>query len=430
MNKKLIDEIHALNPWLVNADKLQLISDPDYIERIQSSYLMQPEWDALWMILIGPRQSGKTTMGKHLCHQLIQEGRYKQLLYLNCDIKEIREWITGVSFIDEAKRFFNLDNFILFIDEVQRLESPGLILKAIYDLKLPHKLIASGSSQLEIKSKVQEHLTGRHIEVVVLPFSRQELPQNYSLESQLIFGDYPQIVQAKNKPFLLKQLYNTYINKDIIEILKIKKSDLVEKLIDLVAHSSGQLVNYQQLAADSKTSTPTVQHYLSILEKTYVLQAILPFVGNKRQELTSNPIYYFIDNGFRNQALDNFTYLHQRSDIGMLVENIVFQALLKYQTQYFKSFKIHYWRTKGGAEVDFVIYKNQDTIIPIEAKYRGFSQPKVTRGFRSFIESYQPKYGFIITKDYYDQQEVAGCLVEWLPVEDIQRCFQLFDRVL
>ena len=430
MNKKLLDEIRTLNPWIENTNKLNQISNQDYIERIQSNYLMLPEWDDLWMILIGPRQSGKTTMGKHLCYQLIKQGRYQQLLYLNCDIRELREWITGVSFIEEVKQHFNLDNFILFIDEVQRLESPGLILKAIYDLKLPHKLIASGSSQLEIKSKVQEHLTGRHIEVVVLPFSPQELPKNYYLESQLIFGCYPQIVQAKNKLFLLKQLYNAYINKDIIDILKIKKSDLVEKLIGLVAHSSGQLVNYQQLAGDCKTSTPTVQHYLSILEKTYVLQAILPFVGNKRQELTSNPIYYFVDNGFRNQALDNFSYLHQRSDIGMLIENIVFQALYKYQTQYFKSFKIHYWRTKGGAEVDFVIYKNQETIIPIQAKYRSFSQPKVTRGFRSFIETYQPKYGFIITKDYYDKQEISGCLIEWLPVEDIHRCFQLFDKIL
>ncbi len=430
MNKKLIDEIKALNPWLDNAPELQRISEPAYIERIQSGYLLEPEWDSLWLILIGPRQSGKTTMGKHLCYQLIQQGRYQQLVYLNCDISEIRQWITGVSFIDEVKRHFNLDNFILFIDEVQRLESPGLILKAIYDLKLPLKLIASGSSQLEIKSKVQEHLTGRHIEVVVLPFSHQELPQNYYLESQLIFGCYPQIVQATSKPILLKQLYNTYINKDIVEILKIKKSDLVEKLIGLVAHSSGQLVNYQQLAADCKSTIPTIQHYLSILEKTYVLQAIQPFVGNKRQELTSNPIYYFIDNGFRNQALDNFSYLHQRSDIGMLVENLVFQALLKYKTQYFKSFKIHYWRTKGGAEVDFVIYKNQETIIPIEAKYRSFSQPKVTRGFRSFIETYQPKYGFIITKDFYAKQDVAGCSIEWLPVEDIQRCFKLFEQVL
>ena len=429
MNKELINEIQGVNPWLEKKELLAEISSPHYVERQQFSFLMNSEWDELWLILVGPRQAGKTTLGKHICQQLVQQGRFPQLLYLNCDLLRIREWISGIVFLKEAREYFHLTNFILFIDEVQRLESPGLILKAIHDLKLPCKLIASGSSQLEIKSKVQEYLTGRHLEAVVLPFSEQEL-SHYYLEDQLLYGCYPQIVQAKNKTLLLQQLYNTYINKDIIEILKISKSDVMQKLLGLIAHSCGQLVNYQQLAVDCKVSAPTVQHYLSILEKTYVVQSIQPFVGNKRQELTSNLIYYFIDNGFRNKSLDNFSPLQQRSDLGLLVQNYIFQFLIKYQTQYFKSFKIYYWRTKGGAEVDFVIYKNDTNIVPIEVKHRSFTTPKITRGFRSFLESYQPKYGLIITKDYYDKKEVEGCLIEWVPLSDLKRCLLLFEKIL
>ena len=422
MNQNLIEEIKALNPWLEDKSALKQIVTEKYLPRIQANYLMRKEWDALWMILVGPRQSGKTTLGKHLCYQLIKEKRFNDLIYLNCDLSSIREWISGIAFLNQLQNYFNLKNYILFIDEVQRLESPGLLLKAIFDLNLPIKLIASGSSQLEIKSKVQEHLTGRHIEATILPFSQKELPKNYSFDNQLIFGNYPQIVASKSKNELLQQLYNVYINKDIIEILKLRNADLVEKLIGLIAHSSGQLVNFQQLATDTKSTVPTVQQYISILIKTYVLFEVRPFVGNKRQELTSNPVYYFIDNGFRNMGLNNFSNPEQRTDIGLLVENFILQSILKYRIQNFKDFKINYWRTKGGAEIDFIIQFDAENLIPIEVKYRNFNKPKITRAFRSFLETYQPKIGFIITKDYYAEEIILDCKINWIPANEINFC--------
>ena len=149
MDTKLLELIHQQNPWLRNP-KVPYIDSNKYILRRQTEFLLNPDWDSLWTILVGPRQSGKTTLGKHVCQKLIETKRFQQVFYLNCDYREIRLWLNSPIFLSEAQEHFKLNQYILFIDEVQRLESPGLLLKIIADLKLPIKMIASGSSQLEI----------------------------------------------------------------------------------------------------------------------------------------------------------------------------------------------------------------------------------------------------------------------------------------
>ena len=217
------------------------------------------------------------------------------------------------------------------------------------------------------------------------------------------------------------------IAKDIIEILKVGKPDAMQKLVTLIAHSSGQLVNYNQLAADCQVSVPTLQNYLSILENTYTIVRVTPFVGNKRKEITSNPIFYFIDNGFRNQALHNLSVdLDARQDVGLLIQSAIFQELLKFKVQKFYDFNLHFWRTQSGAEVDFVLYKNEQCIIPIEAKFRTMNAPVVTRAFRSFIDAYQPRHGFFITKDYNKKIIINHCDVHFI---SFSRLLDLFDRL-
>ena len=183
MDTQLIDVLRQLNPWL-HDPKHPIVKANEYIPRLQLDFLKKPDWDNLWSVLIGPRQAGKTTIGKHLCQLLLSEQRFQQLFYLNCDYLEIRQWLNSTNFLKEAEQKFSLKNYILFIDEVQRLDTPGLLLKMIADLNLPIKMIASGSSQLEMKSKVQEHLTGRQIEMIVLPLSCREIdfkPQHFSV---------------------------------------------------------------------------------------------------------------------------------------------------------------------------------------------------------------------------------------------------------
>lgn len=426
MNDLLISLIHQANPWLL--DSKEPILQQGYIPRFQTEKLLATEWDKLWLVLVGPRQVGKTTLAKFLSQVLINEGRYETLVYLNCDLFEIRQWLTTPLFIQDILDTFNLKNPILLLDEVQRLENPGLLLKACADLKLNIKFIATGSSQLELKSKVQEYLTGRHLEVLVFPLSYSEIGE--IKESELIYGCYPAVITSKEKSILLRQIYHDYITKDIIEILKISKSDAMQKLITLVAHSSGQLVNYNQLAIDCMISVPTVQQYLSILENTYTMVKVTPYVGNKRKEITSNPMFYFIDNGFRNQALQNLSLsLEQRQDVGLLIQSAVFQELFKFKTQRFMDFDIHFWRTQNGAEVDFVLKQGSDCVMPIEVKYRTMTSPVISRAFRSFIEAYQPRYAFFITKNFNKKMIVDSCTIHFISFWHLEKLFLVLENI-
>lgn len=427
MNNQLISLIYQANPWL--KDPTTPIMAENYIPRLQADKLLLPEWDKLWLILVGPRQAGKTTLAKHLSQALIKQGRFENLLYLNCDLYEIRLWLINPLFIQEAMDEFKLQRPIILIDEVQRLENPGLLLKACADLQLNIKMIATGSSQLEIKSKVQEPLTGRHLDALILPLSYQEI--NHVSEQELIYGCYPAIVKSQEKKILLQQIVHDYIAKDIIEILKISKPDIMRKLITLLAHSSGQLVNYNQLATDCMVSSATIQNYIYVLENTYTLARVTPFVGNKRKEITSNPIFYFIDNGFRNQSLQNLSVdINLRQDTGLLIQSAVFQEILKFKIQHFYDFTIYFWRTQSGAEVDFVIYKNSDCIIPIEVKYITMNAPTITRGFRSFIEAYEPRYGFYITKNYNKKIQINDCVIYFISFAKLLSFFEKLKDIL
>ncbi len=421
MKMQVLSEIMLQNPALQNPPSLAK-TDLPYIERQQIISLLDSIWDPLVTILLGPRQAGKTTLGRHLSQKIVEQGRYPACIYLNCDTVILREWLISATVIQDLQEEFGLERFILFIDEVQRLENPGLLIKQIIDLKFPIKLMVSGSSQLELKSKVQEHLTGRQITALILPLSYEEINQPLKSEEQLIYGCYPQIVLSREKKLLLSMLYQQYIEKDVIEILKVGQPLLMTKLLGLIAHSSGQLVNYQTLATDCQSTIPTIKNYLSILEASYVLQALYPFVGNKRQEITANPKYYFLDNGFRNQALGNFAELNARTDKGFLVESAVFQEIIKFRAQHFLDFKIHFWRTKSGAEMDFVLI-HQEKIIAVEVKFQSFKEPKLSRSFRSFIDAYQPVQAWIITQDFTAKMQLGITEISFIPLRKLYRLF-------
>ncbi len=424
MDIQLIDEVMQLNPWL-NKPHHSIVREEPFIHRSQVEFLLDAQWDSLWTILVGPRRAGKTTIGKYLSKKLLEQGRFSNLLYLNCDYLSIRQWLSSPIFITQALKQFSLKNPILFIDEVQRLQNPGLLLKAVIDLGLDVKYIASGSSQLEMQSNVQEHLTGRQLASITLPLNYAEMPDDSNLEETLIYGCYPQVCLSTRKEVILHEIYKAYIQKDIVEILKVGKPDVFQNLIGLLAHNTGQLANINQFSLDCKVSTTTIRNYLDILEKTFVTVKIKPFVGNKRVEITSNPIYYFVDNGFRNTALRNFKDLNSRVDLGLLVESYVFQELYKFKSINYLDLDIHYWRTKSGAEVDFIIYKNDDKFIPIEVKYHTFTKPTIQRGFRSFLDAYKPKIAIMITKNYTNEVNVGGTQVCFIPLRDLGHAFRM-----
>lgn len=417
MDLRLKRELEQQNPWLKNPSQPFLALTPFY-PRHQTSALLDPELDCLATVLIGPRRAGKTILGKYLAQELITQKRFSSFFYLNCDLERVRSWLESPLFLDEALHYFALSQPIFFIDEVQRLPSPGLFLKTLVDLQRPLKIIASGSSQLELNSQVTEHMTGRNFTSLVLPLSFQEQASSPLLEDSILYGSYPQVITSSKKKPLLKQLFENYVNKDIIEILRVEKPDIFKKLIALIAHSSGQLVNYHQLSTDCQVPVATVKNYIDIAKKTFIIEEVKPFSANKRTELTTNPIFYFIDNGFRNQALNNFSPLESRTDAGLLIESAVFQELYKTITQNFESTSIHYWRTKAGAEVDFVLAQNDWTILPVEVKYRSMNRASITRGFRSFLEAYKPKEGIVLTKNFIGHERFVETEVSFIPFEE------------
>ena len=429
MNDQLIDLIHKINPWLQDSTILTT-KTANLTPRLQAEQLLSAAIDDLCLLLVGPRQAGKTTMAMMTAAQLLAQQRYQEYLYLNMDFVELRDIAKNPLFLDKIIEHFQLQRPIILLDEVQRLENPGLLLKGLIDTKPTYKLMASGSSQLELKSKVQEFLTGRNFSAQILPLSYQEI--GTVNPACLLYGCYPRIVLEQEKNMLLTQLYEDYISKDIIEILKISKPDVMRRLLTLLAHGSGQLVNYQQLANDCKVSIPTIQKYCYILEQSYTVVKVTPFVANKRKEIVSNPSYYFIDNGFRNQALRQFSSLTDRSDLGLLIESAVFQEIYKMRSQHFLNFDIHFWRTQNGAEVDFVLYLNNELFIPVEVKYQRLTRPKVTKSLRSFISAYQPTTAFIITNGFNDQIKIDDCLVRFISFKKllsvIKQLIEIFSR--
>jgi len=149
------------------------------------------------------------------------------------------------------------------------------------------------------------------------------------------------------------------------------------------------------------------------------------------KEITSNPIFYFIDNGFRNQSLHHLSMaLDTRQDVGLLIQSAVFQELLKFKVQHFYDFRIHFWRTQNGAEVDFILYKNENCIIPIEVKFKMMKRPMMTRSFRSFIEAYQPRYGFFITKNFNKKIMIHDCEVHFISFSRLLGLFEVLAAIL
>jgi len=187
MDKKLISQIKLINPWL-DTPSIAYLQEVDYRPRLQGELMLSEEWDQQWLVLIGPRRAGKTTLGKHLATQFVRSGRFDQFLYLNCDLAHVRQYLTDPLAVVELVKHLKLENPVVFIDEVQRVDNPGILLKAIADLELPYKLIASGSSQLEMKSQVQEFLTGRQLVATILPMSILELGNDYVWENHAIWG--------------------------------------------------------------------------------------------------------------------------------------------------------------------------------------------------------------------------------------------------
>ena len=307
------------------------------------------------IIVIGARQVGKSTL-----FNMVLEGRKEPALQLNCDEPEVREMLTGMN--SQELRLLIADNRIVVIDEAQRVDRIGMTLKRITDNFPDVQLLVTGSSSFELQNRLDEPLTGRKYEYHLFPLSTGELMRTYgllgvkqTLENRLIYGSYPDIFNHKEDAReLLYNLSGSYLYKDLLSLDNVRRPTLLVKLLTALALQVGSEVSYNELAQTVGTDNKTVEKYVDLLEKCFIIFKLSGFSRNLRTELKRAKKFYFYDNGIRNAILQNFAPLALRQDAGALWENFFISERIKanqYAGRYVNSY---FWRTNQQQEIDYI----------------------------------------------------------------------------
>lgn len=350
------------------------------------------------IVLIGARQVGKTT----LLNQLAQESE-QPVLMLNCDEPEVRILLENTN-ISQLKLLIG-NNKLIIIDEAQRVKNIGLTLKLFVDNFKDLQVIATGSSAFELHNRLNEPLTGRKLEYQLYPISSGEIIETYglleekrTLENRLIYGSYPDIVmhpeQARK---YLTELTQSYLYKDIFSIGDIRKPELIEKLVQALAFQIGSEVSTNELANMLQTDNKTIDKYIDLLEKSYVVFRLGGLNRNLRNELKKSKKIYFYDTGVRNAVIQQFAPVQLRNDMGALWENF-FIAERKKRNQYDeKSCNSYFWRTNQQQEID-LIEETDGQMTAFEMKW---NTSKKVHFPKSFLDAYPVKETIVVTPDNY-----------------------------
>jgi len=379
--------------------------------------------------VFGARQVGKTTLMRH-----IYDSLFGPKVFLDFEDPEL------VSLFDEdIKAFARLyveGKRYVFIDEFQHSKVGGKHLKFLYD-SYPVKFFISGSSSLDLAVEAASALVGRIFILELYPLSLGEflsykVPDLFQLAYQNIannvplpqvlhmkliglveefctWGGYPRVATSKSneeKEEVLKGIFTTYLLKDIKGFFRLSTESNFQKLLRALALHMGELIRYEELSKVSGLSYSSLKEHLSILEETYVISLSRPFFTNKRLEIIKNPKVYFQDMGMRNYVCRDFRDWKLRIDKGHLLENLVAGEILK------KGNELHFWRTKSGAEVDFVIQESKG-VVPVEVKSGMARNPG--RSLASFIKKYRPSKAYVVHSGEVFSKEIEGALVNFLP---------------
>jgi predicted AAA+ superfamily ATPase len=313
------------------------------------------------IILIGPRQVGKTT----LIEEIINENYPKKddVLFFNCDNPSERKSLNEKD-LDFLEKIIGSKK-IIFIDEGQKVSSIGQTAKLLVDkFKKEKQIIITGSSSINLLNQTAEVLTGRKIVFNLFPLSLEEifpkknpLEISKNLENFLVFGSYPAVINQPafdKKREVLEELSSSNLYKDILEFQQIRNSAVIFNLLRALAFQVGSEVSYNELSNIIGIDKKTVEKYIDLLEKNFIIFRLAPYFKNKRREISQSKKIYFYDLGIRNAIINNFNLLDFRNDIGALWENFIIIERLKYQS-YHKIYSNNYfWRTYTGVEVDWV----------------------------------------------------------------------------
>lgn len=337
------------------------------------------------IIIIGPRQSGKTT----LINQLLLEfpGQY---FLLNGDEPDVRQHLQNAT-STHIKSLIR-DKKIVFIDEAQRIDKIGLTIKLLIDNYPDIQVIATGSSAFDLTGKISEPLTGRKYEYHMFPLSYQEmvnehgiLQENRYLQHRLIFGYYPEIVSKPEEDIeLLNLLCNSYLYKDLFNLEKIKKPVLLEKIVRALAFQVGNEISFNEIAQLVGADNQTVEKYVNLLEKAYIIFKLPALSRNMRNEIKKKQKIFFWDNGILNSVKGNLNEISLRTDIGSLWENFVISERMKFNSNNFINVRSYFWRNTQKMEIDYIEEKNNN-FFAYEIKW---NPKKKVRFSKSFINKY------------------------------------------
>ena len=370
------------------------------IIRQLSSALIQRFFKQKVIILLGPRQSGKTT----LLHYITQNQPIKSMI-LNADEADIRSLLTETT----STRLKTLigESKLVCIDEAQRIQNIGLTLKLFTDMIKDAQVIASGSSSFDLANITAEPLTGRKYEFLLLPLSFDEMVRHHGLlqekrllEQRIIYGYYPEIVtKAGEARELLKLLAESYLYKDLLAFGGIKKPVLLEKILQALALQIGNEVSFNELGQLVNADNQTVERYIDLLEKTFVIFRLPAFSRNIRNEIKKGRKIYFYDNGIRNAIIADFHLPTLRSDIGALWENFIISERKKYLFNNGIDARSFFWRTTQQQEIDYI--EEKDGILSAyEIKWKRPTRKKIPL---TFLRSYSVTQSDIICADNFEQ---------------------------
>lgn len=351
------------------------------------------------ILLIGARQVGKST----LLEQVVK-NRQEPVLRLNCDDPEVRTMLEAIN--TQELHLLIGQHRIVMIDEAQRVTNIGLTLKLITDGFPDVQLLVTGSSSFQLRDVVNEPLTGRKWEYNLFPLSTGELLNDrgmvgvrQTLESRMVYGSYPDVMNhSGDAKAVLANLSGSYLYQDLLSLEGVRKPALLEKLLVALALQVGSEVSYNELAQTVGSDTKTVEKYIDLLEKCFVVFRLSAFSRNLRTELKKSRKVYFYDNGIRNAILQNFTPLALRGDVGALWENFFISERMKYNHYSANYVRSYFWRTTLQQEIDYI--EEQDgQFMAFEMKWN----PKKTTASvpASFKKEYSLKQFVVVTPDNY-----------------------------
>ena len=370
-----------------------------YIPQRQLENLRQSLIPGKVVIIYGARRTGKTTLVSHF----LSEVKEPYLLVSGEDIT-VQAYLTSRS-VEKLEAFVGA-NRLLVVDEAQKVPDIGLNLKLIVDHIPDVRIIATGSSSFDLARSVGEPLTGRKTTILLYPLAQLEINHieerhqtDANLENRLIYGSYPEVVVTPDNRIreqYLKEIVASYLYKDVLELDGIRHSAKISRLLQLIAFQTGKKVSFTELGSGLGMSKNTVERYLDLLEKTFVLQKLTGFSRNLRSEITKNCRYYFLDNGIRNALINNFNPLAIRNDVGELWENYLVMERLKRQEYLGRQANNYFWRTYNKKEIDFV-EERQGRLFGYEMKW-GTTRHRPPR---EWLETYPNASWEVIHRENY-----------------------------